>query len=311
LAVVFAGLLASTSALAAPRGAALVPSLKPSASPELRDRMHESVTRGLQNAGLEVIPAGEIRMRLGVSEEMMNCSAPGTCAARVGLLLRTDVMIGADIIINGKDYAIKLRAIDAAGREIGKLEDSCDICTVNEADQAVTRAVAKLATQVKTTLTEAASQPHTAEVTPPVVPPTPPKPETPATPPPTTAQPTPPPVTPPPVTPQPQPQKKGFPLKLVLGIASGVVGIIGISVGAYLVSIDGQPTCDAADPIHHCPSLYNTVGGGGALIGIGIAALGAAGALIYLEYRPTANKRAQVGITPTLGGAALTLSGRF
>jgi hypothetical protein len=310
--VILAGLLAAAPALAAPRGAALLPLLKPAGAPELRDRFHESVTRGLQSAGLEVIPAAEIRMRLGVSDEMMTCSGTGPCAARVGLLLRTDVLIAAEIDVAGKDYAIKLRALDAAGREVGRLDDSCDICTLNEADQAVTRAVAKLASQPR--IGEAQPPPppppvHTEQLPPP--PPThvepPPPVQTRVEPPPTP----PPPVVTPPATPPAHVEAKPFPLKLVLGIGSGVVGIVFLSVGSYLVSIDGQPTCSLPDPVHHCPNVYSTVGGGGALIAFGIAGLAGAGALIYLEYRAPKPQRAQIGIVPAPGGAMATLGGRF
>src|SRR5581483_8283031 len=120
-------------------------------------------------------------------------------------------------------------------------------------------------------------------------------------------QPPPPPVTAPP----PAVEKRGFPLKLVLGIAAGVVGIIGISVGAYLVSIDGNPTCDAMDPVHHCKEVYNTVGGGGALIALGIVSLAGAGTLLYFEFRPTPKTQARIGLVPTIGGGTLTLGGRF
>ena len=277
LPLLLAGLFVAGPAFGAPRGAALLPSLKPAGSPELRDRFHEAATRGLQQAGIEVIPAAEIRMRLGVSDEMMSCSGVGPCAARVGLLLRTDLLIASEIIVSGKDYSIKLRALDAAGRDVGHLDDSCDICTLNEADQAVTRAVAKLA-----------SQPRPAESR-------------------VVEQPPPPPVTAPP----PAVEKRGFPLKLVLGIAAGVVGIIGISVGAYLVSIDGNPTCDAMDPVHHCKEVYNTVGGGGALIALGIVSLAGAGTLLYFEFRPTPKTQARIGLVPTIGGGTLTLGGRF
>ncbi|HZS37265.1 MAG TPA: hypothetical protein VFF06_10575 [Polyangia bacterium] len=288
LPLLLAGLFVAGPAFGAPRGAALLPSLKPAGSPELRDRFHEAATRGLQQAGIEVIPAAEIRMRLGVSDEMMSCSGVGPCAARVGLLLRTDLLIASEIIVSGKDYSIKLRALDAAGRDVGHLDDSCDICTLNEADQAVTRAVAKLASQPRPAESRVVEQP----------PPPPPR---------VVEQPPPPPVTAPP----PAVEKRGFPLKLVLGIAAGVVGIIGISVGAYLVSIDGNPTCDAMDPVHHCKEVYNTVGGGGALIALGIVSLAGAGTLLYFEFRPTPKTQARIGLVPTIGGGTLTLGGRF
>src|SRR5437763_8286346 len=68
VAALLAFFTAPTVAAAATRVAALAPQLRPSANNELRDRFHEALTRGLTSPDLEVIPAGEVRMRLGMSE---------------------------------------------------------------------------------------------------------------------------------------------------------------------------------------------------------------------------------------------------
>ena len=291
--------LASTSAVAAPRTAALVPAVKPAAAPELRDRFHEAVTRGYQAGGEEMIGAAEVRLRIGASEEMLGCTGPGACVARIAQNLHIDRAVASEIDVNGKDYVIKLRLLDAVGRELAKVDEPCDICTVKEADDAVARAATKLAAAAKALPPETAP-PATGEAPPP------PKVETP---PPVVAAPPPEP-TPAPVAPQ-REQQKMFPWRAV-AITSLVVGVVGIAVGAPLVAIDGNPTCNSPNPRTSCPDVYNTIGGGAAMLTLGIAGVAASGVLFYFDHR--ARKRAQaatVAVTPLLGGAQLTAGGRF
>src|SRR5580765_2259632 len=85
--------LISLPASAAPRVAALIPQIRPNATPELQNRFHEAITRGLQGPDSEVTTAAEVRMRFGVSDELLNCSAPGICAARAATALRADGIV--------------------------------------------------------------------------------------------------------------------------------------------------------------------------------------------------------------------------
>jgi hypothetical protein len=299
-------LLASTSAVAAPHTAALVPLVKPPAAPELRDRFHEAVTRGLQAGGEEVLGAAEVRLRLGASEEMLACSGPGACVARIAQNLHIDRAVASEIDANGKDYVIKLRLLDAVGRELAKVDEPCDICTVKEADDAVARAATKLAAAAKALPAETAP-PATVETPPPPKVETPPPAPKVETPPPVVAAPTPEPA---PVTPQ-REQQKMFPWRAV-AITSLVVGVVGIAIGAPLVAIDGNPTCNLPNPRTACSDVYNTIGGGAAMLTFGIAGVAASGVLFYFDHR--ARKRAaaaSVAVTPLVGGAQLTAGGRF
>jgi len=111
--------------------------------------------------------------------------------------------------------------------------------------------------------------------------------------------------TPPPV----QREKKTFPWRPV-AISSLVVGVVGIVVGAPLVAIDGNPTCSKPNPRMSCPDVYNTLGGGATMLTLGLAGVAASGVLFYLDHR--ARKHAtQVSVSPTVGGAAMSVSGRF
>jgi hypothetical protein len=97
-----------------------------------------------------------------------------------------------------------------------------------------------------------------------------------------------------------------------VAITSLVVGVVGIAVGAPLVAIDGNPTCNLPNPRTSCADVYNTIGGGAAMLTIGIAGVAASGVLFYFDHR--ARKRAataSVAVTPLVGGAQLTAGGRF
>jgi hypothetical protein len=294
-------LLASTSAGAAPHVAALIPLTKPTAAPELRDRFHEAVTRGF---GEDALGAAEVRLRIGASEEMLACTGSGACVARIAQNLRVDRLIASEIDVTGKDYVIKLRLLDAVGRELAKVDEPCDVCTIKEADEAVARASGKLA---------AAGKALPPETPPPAVVETPPPPPKVETPPPKVETPPPAKVEVPPAATEPTPapvhEKKMFPWRAV-AITSLVVGVVGIAVGAPLVAIDGNPTCSLPNPRTACPDVYNTVGGGAAMLTLGIAGVAASGVLFYLDHR--ARKRATtVTLLPTQGGVYLSAGGSF
>ncbi|HEY2746617.1 MAG TPA: hypothetical protein VGL86_18430 [Polyangia bacterium] len=308
-------MLVSGAATAAPHLAALTPQVKPPGAPEVRDRFHEAVVRGLQTAGDDVLGAAETRLRLGASEELMSCAGTGPCMARVAQALHVDRGVASEIDVNGKDYVVKLRLVDAVGRELAKIDEPCDICTLKEADEAVARAAGKLAAAEKALPPE--TPPPVAETTPPpkvetpppkVETPPPPKVETPPPQPPTQVEVTPPPGTEP--TPPPaKSERKTFPWRPI-AITSLVVGVVGIAVGAPLVAIDGNPTCSSPNPRTSCPNVYNTVGGGATMLTLGIAGVAASAVLFYFDHR--ARKQATtVSVSPTTGGAYLSVGGQF
>ena len=289
--VVLVGLLVGVAAHGAPRVAALVPSLKPGSAPELRDRFHDAAARGITQGGVDSIPAGEVRMRLDVSEEQRSCAGAGPCAARASITLRTERLVATEVTIAGKAYTIKVRLLDSAGREVAKLEDICDICTIKEADEAISRVVGKLVGTNRASMEDA-------------------KPVEPQKP----VEPAPAAVVAPVVTEAPKPDKKPVPYRW-LAVGSLGVGVLGLAIGIPLVVIDGRPTCNLPNPTKSCKDVYNTVGGGGVMLALGVAGLGASAALFYLDYRSrhkpaTATTWAPM-VAPTQGGAAATVIGRF
>jgi hypothetical protein len=290
-----------------PRAAALVPELRPSGAPELRDRFHEAVTRGLRGMDGELLSAVDVRLRLGTSEDLLACGGQPSCVGRVATTLRTTRLIATEVMIAGKDYVIKLRLIDGSGRELAKADETCDICTVKEADEAATRAATKLTAASRLLPAE---PPQVTER--PAPRPTVKAPQKPVEPPPPLiGSPAQRPIeTPPPAA----ADVHGFPFRPV-AIASLVVGVAGLAAGIPLTVIDGQPTCNKPDPKHACPEVYNTIGGGATLLALGVAGVAAAAPLFYLDYRSRHRKAVvsslELRLGPTWGGAQATASGRF
>jgi hypothetical protein len=87
---------------------------------------------------------------------------------------------------------------------------------------------------------------------------------------------------------------------------------VGLAVGIPLLAIDGDPTCDLPNPRKNCPEVYNTAGGGAALVTLGVGGLAAAGVLFYLDYRSRHRPNVPtVSLGPVSGGAMVTAGGRF
>jgi hypothetical protein len=298
-----AACLFTASAASADRVAALVPQVRPAPPVELRDRFHEAITRGLPSGGTEVIPAAEVRLRLGTSDEMLNCVGVGPCVARSVQALTADRVVASEVNVTGKDYVIKLRMLDPVGREIAKVEEPCDICTVKEADDAMTRAATKLTAAAKSLPIETAPPPK-VEPQPKVEAPA--KVETP----PAKVEAAPPAPEPTPTRTPPARAERMSPWR-ALAISSLVIGVVAIGAGAGLVAIDGQPTCSLPNPRQSCADVYNTVGGGGVLLAFGIASLATSGAMFYLDHRARHKQRPTISLIPTKDGGFVTASGHF
>jgi hypothetical protein len=309
LVAVVAVWLPATAAQAAPRVAALIPQVRPNSTPELQNRFHEAVTRGLNGPDAEVVTAAEVRMRFGVSDELLNCAGPGICAARANTALRTDRVVAAEISNFGKDYTIRLVMLDAAGREVARTEEPCDICTVKEADEAAARASARLLLSTRGNPPPPRNEPPPPPPPRANEPPPPPPPGPGQEPLPPAARPEP---TPPGQTARP-PDKKPFPW-LGLGIGSLVVGVVGIAIGAPLLAIDGQYTncpSNAKDPKTQCPDVWDTGGGGAALLTLGVLGVAAGVSLIVVDVVVVRKRKAHVAVAPTPGGAMLTARMQF
>ena len=291
------------------RAAALAPQLKGVAStPELRDKFHEAVLKGLQGLAAgsesEVLSGAETRSRLG--EDLLGCSGQAPCLPRATSALRANRVVATEITVAGKSYTIALRLYDGQGRELTHADDLCEICTVREADEAVTKAAARLAAVARTFPVEPTAErerekPRTAEKSrpTPAPPPPPPTPSPMQEPPARTAAPV-------------VKEQHRFPWR-PLAFTSLAIGIVGLAAGIPLIVIDGRPTCDAPDPVHQCKEVYNTLAGGATLAALGGLGLVASIPLFYFDSRDRRQKVTALRVigVPAVGGGALALAGRF
>jgi hypothetical protein len=82
---------------------------------------------------------------------------------------------------------------------------------------------------------------------------------------------------------------------------AGAAAVIG---GAVLLARDGDPTC----PTPSCPYVHDTATAGWLTLGVGVAALGAAG---YMFWHDRKADRPTLIVAPTADGATAALIGRF
>jgi len=98
-------------------------------------------------------------------------------------------------------------------------------------------------------------------------------------------------------------------LKIVGAVLLGL-GVVGVGIGAYDLSRDGVGTCDRSGLQKRCPQVYDTSVIGGALVGVGAAAIiGGVTALVVDAVRKPPRLDASLHIGS--GGAELTLTGVF
>ncbi len=303
-----AGLFVATVAQAAPRFAVLLPEVQPAVTPELAQRFHEAVAQGFQSSAIDIIPPAETRMRLSAVADLDHC-AGGPCTQHAAAVLGVGAVVTIHLSALGKDYSLKLAVVDRAGQEVARVDETCDVCTVREVVEALHRAGAKLATDPRTQAapTEAATTTtRLPEPVPPAERPVTPPPTEPASSPPSTSSSQSRTVAAPVAATSPPSSPGGEPTVLWRGLGGGAValGAIGLGVGIALLVIDGRPTCNLPDPIHNCPQVYNTKGGGAALVAIGAVALASSGVFFYLDHRAHTTAP-RLSLSPIWGGGQM------
>jgi hypothetical protein len=300
-------LATAPAAAQAIRAAALAPQLKGAGTTaELRDKFHDAVVRGLgvlngpagPNGELgEVLTAAVTRSRLG--DELMTCGGTPACLPRAISALSANRVVTTELTITGKSYAMTLKLYDSQARELTHADDQCDICTVHEAEEAITKAAGRLASVARTLPVDSAAPPlRPAPTAPPA--------GTSDAPPLTSAtqdNPTPPPVV--------VRERRHVPWR-ALAFSSIGLGVIGVAVGVPLLVINGRPTCSSADATHTCKRVYNTVGGGATMVALGGIGFLASVPLFYFDYRDRHQMGSLSMSTGVIaGGAGLQLTGHF
>ncbi|MEO6953729.1 MAG: hypothetical protein ABI321_18145 [Polyangia bacterium] len=290
------------------RAAAMPPILKSGGStPELRDKFHETIVQGLGTLSGPSGPNGELGDVLGASdtrallgEELMGCGNDVACVSRAATALKVNRLITTELTVAGKSYSITMRLYDGAGKELTHTTELCEICTVREAEAAMTKTSAHLAVAARTFPVEAVTMPK-EERKPPVVEEKPPQPSPYVSP--MQAAPT-------IVYPAPEPRHKYVPWK-TYGFAAIGVAIVGLAVGVPLLVIDGRPTCSTLNPSVNCPRIYHTRAGGAVMTTIGVLGVVAAIPLFVLDDRDHKREPMMIGLQTQQGGGQLVVRGSF
>jgi hypothetical protein len=250
----------------------------------LKDQFHRSVTGGLASAGIKVISPAVLERRLAERPGLLGCET-SICLARAAELLGADRLVRASIEIFGSSYVFRFEHFAADGRSLGRTEGRCDVCTIAEANEALSLAAARLGR----TRAPAPVRAPAATAAPAPVPQAP------------VAAAGPGPAQPPPThaltlhgTGSSEPPRAARLWKwATLG-----VGLVATVIGIALVSLDGSGSCSDA-PQKACPRLYDTAGGGWVLTASGLAAIGGAGVMFWLDRNPSPSGRrdaARVGL---------------
>lgn len=240
-----------------------------------RGALRLSLTGGLAAAGFEVVADEEQTQKLRTVPGLAGCET-SACLKRLGEVLGVKAALKAQIeMIGSSRYLTSLTLIDTeSGRELARIDDTCEVCTLSEANDSVSNAAAALK----------------AKLEPPRAPP---------------------PVTPPPAlvaTPEPGPSKLTLALRYG-GIALLGVGLVGMVVGFAELGIDHSRQCTVPPGFLDCPTRVDTRNG--QIFGFVTGSLGlAAGAVAtWLGWR---KPRRSMAIAPTFSpqhaGASLLVT---
>jgi hypothetical protein len=139
------------------------------APPELRNQMQKSLDGGLAVAGYEVVPHDELMQKLKGNKELEGCFST-TCLERLTDLVGARRFVNARVDASGASYTIELQLLgaDASSGIVQRLEKSCPVCTITEANNAMSKTAAMLTGAV--TPTEPAPLKITVRTTPPGLP---------------------------------------------------------------------------------------------------------------------------------------------
>ena len=254
--------------LAAPSRVVVLPtSVEGDAPTTVAEKFDDASQAGIADAGAETVASPD-----GCGNE--------TCAAEAagprGYVLATTVEV------KGSDYTIKTRLVDGAGKVVDEQSEPCEICTYEEAAEALQEMVAKSVGPI-------------AEAAPPPPPPTDD-------------------ASPPPPPPSGTTESDGGPNPKVLnslGIAATAVGAGAIVGGIVLFVLNERPVKNNCEGPHidadgDCEFRYNTLGGGAGLAIGGAVTLGVGvGLLLLKRSRGGGDSSAKVDVSASRGGLRL------
>jgi len=306
-------LLLPCGAAAETRVVPLVPRMSPPSSAEIVNRLHSAVSEALASSPrIGVATPAEVRFAQSQAD-LAACDA-AHCLARLASLLGAQRVVSTDIRVVGKTYTAVMRVFDALGRELGRTEKQCKICTLREVETTLEAG----ARELEPYLREGHPAPGRSEGA--------------ASSAPASLQrtgqgegPSSAPTTQPGVSrtlgawdqgmPSSKPPARRSPwwtrartwnFRLIAMLAA-VASLVGIATGAPLLALDGDPTCDLPDGRRTCPRVYATAAGGGTLVALGVVAAAVAGTSLYLHVKW---RSWRVGVEPTAGSRSAFLTTR-
>jgi hypothetical protein len=299
---------------------------------ELRPQLEQSISRGLAGVQLVAVPTAEVRAALE-GTPLLDCTSV-TCLQEMAEKLAAARFLRATLETSGENYGVELELMDSAGGS-ARRSGRCDVCTLVELNELVEKLAGELITApdappievlivsrpehaileidgkpvgaapftgklapgahtVRALLTGHREAERTIEVRPgesqqrfEII----------------LEQ---------PVDKPPPPQERPF--RTWKWVAAGGAGVALLG-GIVLIAMDGKQTCDKQPGQLECPERLNTLPGGLATVGVGVAA-GAASAWMFLrdgrDREAAATSRGpQPRISFTQGGAIAAVRWRF
>jgi hypothetical protein len=123
-----------------PRVAVLELRIEGDAPPELRTQMEKSLDGGLFSAGFDVVSRATVAEKLAPTPNLIGCTST-TCLQRIGEIVGSDRFVRARIEASGASYSLEIHLLgsEVEGGLIVHREGTCDVCTIGEANDAMSR----------------------------------------------------------------------------------------------------------------------------------------------------------------------------
>ncbi|HEY0706251.1 MAG TPA: hypothetical protein VGG33_05605 [Polyangia bacterium] len=111
------------------------------ASPALGMQLQDGFVLGLVRGGFDVADFTDVSKTLAASPELIGCES-SPCLKRTGDLLQAPYALRVRVLLTGNNYRMTARLFSTRGAApaalpIATLSRSCDVCTVNEAREAM------------------------------------------------------------------------------------------------------------------------------------------------------------------------------
>ncbi|MEK6608003.1 MAG: hypothetical protein AABZ30_10110 [Myxococcota bacterium] len=115
---------------------------------EVRVTLRRGVVGGFASGGGDPRDVEDVDRALAANPALAGCTT-SPCLRRIGELVGAPLVVATQVEIVGSSYTFRLRLAETAdGATRAAIEESCDVCTMAEASDALSRAAALLAKPV-------------------------------------------------------------------------------------------------------------------------------------------------------------------